>query len=81
MSRAVTLTDNTINESLNRWIKVEFMLDFDLYHSNNVEQMIKSYVHYFKHNRPVYSLNYKTPIQFKTELGFNERFLGLLFLG
>ena len=74
MSRAGTPTDNPVNESLNGWIKEELILDFDLYHSNNVEQTIKDYVHYFNYDRPAYSLNYKTPIQFKTELGFNECF-------
>ncbi|MBR5560739.1 MAG: IS3 family transposase, partial [Clostridia bacterium] len=28
------------------------------------------YVHYFNYERPAAALDYKTPIQFKTELGF-----------
>ena len=68
MSRAGTPTDNPVNESLNGWIKEELFLDFNLKQSNNVEQTIKDYVYYFNNDRPAYSLKYKTPTQFKSEL-------------
>jgi len=72
MSRAGTPTDNPIDESLNGWIKEELFLDFDLSHSQNVENTIKEYVHYYNNERPAYSLKYKTPTQFKSELVFNK---------
>ena len=70
MSRAGTPTDNPIDESLNGWIKEELFLDFDLAHSIDVGQSIKGYVHYYNNERPAYSLKYKTPTQFKSELVF-----------
>ena len=75
MSRAGTPTDNPVNESLNGWIKEELILDFKLKESNDVEQTIKDYVHYYNNERPAYSLKYKTPIQFKSELRLKESFL------
>ena len=69
MSRAGTPTDNPVNESLNGWIKEELVIDFDLKNSDDVEQTIKDYVVYYNNERPAYSLNYKTPTQFKSELG------------
>ena len=75
MSRVGTPTDNPVNESLNGWIKEELILDFKLKESNDVEKTIKDYVHYYNNVRPAYSLKYKTPIQFKTELRLNESFL------
>lgn len=75
MSRAGTPTDNPVNESLNGWIKEELILDFKLKESDDVEKTIKDYVHYYNNERPAYSLKYKTPIQFKTELRLNESFL------
>ena len=75
MSRAGTPTDNPVNESLNGWIKEELILDFKLKESNNVEKTINDYVYYYNNQRPAYSLKYKTPIQFKTEMGCNESFL------
>ena len=34
------------------------------------ERIIKLYIEYYNNERPSYSLNYKTPIQYKTESGF-----------
>ena len=70
MSRAGTPTDNPVNESLNGWIKEELFIDFDLKHSKDVPSLIKLYIEYYNNERPSYSLNYKTPIQYKTESGF-----------
>lgn len=70
MSRAGTPTDNPVNESLNGWIKEELFIDFDLKHSDDVPNLIKLYIEYYNNERPSYVLNYKTPIQFKIELGF-----------
>ena len=70
MSRAGTPTDNPVNESLNGWIKEELFIDFDLKHSNDIPNLIKLYINYYNYERPCYSLNYKTPIQYKIESGF-----------
>lgn len=70
MSRAGTPTDNPVNESLNGWIKEELILDFDLKHCNDVPKLIAEYIYYFNNERPSYALKYKTPIQYKLELGF-----------
>ena len=70
MSRAGTPTDNPVNESLNGWIKEELFLDFHLRDSNDVRGDIEKYIHYYNNHRPAYSLNYKTPLQFKSEMGF-----------
>lgn len=74
MSRAGTPTDYPANESLNGWIKEGLLIDFDLKNSDNVQETIGQYVHYYNYIRPAYALNYKTPIQYKVELGF-EHFL------
>ena len=70
MSRAGTPTDNPVNESLNGWIKEELFIDFHLRDSLDVRTDIEKYIHYFNNVRPAYSLNYKTPLQFKHEMGF-----------
>ena len=70
MSRAGTPTDNPIIESLNGWMKAELLLDFGAPKSSNLADTLERYVHYFNYERPAAALNYKTPIQFKTELGF-----------
>ena len=72
MSRAGTPTDNPVNESINGWIKEELFQDFDLRHSNNVQETIEQYIHYYNYIRPAWTLNYKTPIQYKVELGFDH---------
>ena len=70
MSRAGTPTDNPINESLNGWIKEELFIDFKIKLSDNVPDLIGRYVEYYNKERPSYALNYKTPLQFKTEMGY-----------
>ena len=70
MSRAVTPTDNPINESLNGWIKEKLFIDFDLKHCEDVPNLIKLHIDYYNYERSRYSLNYKTPIQYKIESGF-----------
>ena len=70
MSRAGTPTDNPINESLNGWIKDELRLDFDLKNCNNVLNLVRNYIYYYNYQRPMYCLNYKTPHQYKIDMGF-----------
>ncbi len=70
MSRAGTPTDNPIIESLNGWIKEELYKDFNIRASTNIEEDIKKYIKYYNTKRHSYALKYKTPVQFRTELGF-----------
>ncbi len=70
MSEAGTPTDNAIIEALNGWIKEELYLDFDLETAEDVLKLLDEYVHYFNNRRPAAALGYKSPVQYKTELGF-----------
>jgi len=70
MSRAGTPTDNPIIESLNGWIKAEMACDFHFWKIEDFDSFMKWYVRYFNTERPSSKLHYKTPIQFKTEMGF-----------
>ncbi len=71
MSRRATPTDNPIIESINGWFKEELIKDFNLYHCDDVHKTVKDFIHYFNNERLAFALNYKSPIQFRTELGFN----------
>lgn len=70
MSRAATPTDNPIIEAVNGWLKEEMLLDFNMRQCDDLKQFLDDFVHYYNHTRPAYALNYKSPIQFKTEQGF-----------
>ena len=70
MSRGGTPTDNPIIEALNGWIKEELFLDYNLSTAENVPLLLDEYVEYFNHKRPAAALNYKSLVQYKTELGF-----------
>ena len=70
MSRGGTPTDNPVIEALNGWIKNELYLDFDLSHAQNVPELLDRYVFYFNNHRLHSALGYKSPVQYKTELGF-----------
>lgn len=70
MSRAGTPTDNPVIESLNGWLKKEIFIDFNINQYQSVFKLIDDVVYDFNNLRPAYALNYKTPIQFRTELGF-----------
>ena len=37
---------------------------------DTAQEMIEAYVEYFNNERPAYALQYKTPVQYRTELGF-----------
>ena len=71
MSRAGTPTDNPVIESKNGWMKKEMNIDFDKNNYNTVQEFIDDIVYDNNYFRPSYALNYKTPIQYKTELGFD----------
>lgn len=70
MSRVGTPTDNPKMESINGWIKDEICLDFNIDSYSNFKTFLDDYIYYYNNERLAYSLNYKTPIQYKTELGF-----------
>ena len=70
MSRAGTPTDNPVIESKNGWIKKEMYIDFDINNYNTVQEFIDNIVYDNNYLRPSFALNYKTPIEYKTQLGF-----------
>ncbi len=70
MSRRETPTDNPVIESMNGWIKEELNADFNLQHSQNIFETINKYIKYYNNVRKFQSLKYKSPIQYRTELGY-----------
>ncbi len=70
MSRGGTPTDNPIIEALNGWMKEELYLDFDLDHAQDVPTLLDQYVFFFNNQRRHAALGYKSPVQYRTELGF-----------
>ena len=70
MSRGGTPTDNPIIEALNGWMKEELYLDFDLDHTKDVPDLLDQYVFFFNNQRRHAALGYKSPVQYRTELGF-----------
>ena len=70
MSKAGTPTDNPIIEALNGWMKEELYLDFNLEAADDIPILLDEYVYYFNNKRPASALGYKSPVQYKTELGF-----------
>lgn len=70
MSRVATPTHNPIIEALNGWIKEELYIDLGLYHTLDVPALIENYIHYFNNHRISSKCKGKSPVQFRTELGF-----------
>lgn len=70
MSRAGTPTDHPVIESLNGWIKAELYRDFKIHQVEDIGIAINDYVKYFNTQRLAYSLHYRNPVQYRTELGF-----------
>ena len=70
MSRAGTPTDNPVIESKNGWIKKEMYIDFDINNYNTVQEFINDIIWDNNNYRPSYALKYKTPIEYRTQLGF-----------
>ncbi len=71
MSRAGTPTDNPVIESKNGWLKKEIYIDFDINNYNTVQEFIEDVVKDNNEYRPSYALNYKTPVEYRTQLGFS----------
>lgn len=65
MSRAGTPTDNAAMEAINGWIKTEMFTDFHVTGEKSVVDEVTEYIHFFNEQRPAYSLNYLTPIQYR----------------
>ena len=72
MSRPETPTDNPIIEAINDWLKDELFPDFKINEAEDVEECIRNYIHYYNYERPAYSLNYLTPIQYKEKYYFEK---------
>ena len=70
MSRVGTPTDNPIIESINGWLKKEMYIDFDINNYTTVYEFIEDVVKDNNYYRPSYALNYKTPIEYRSQLGF-----------
>lgn len=70
MSRGGTPTDNPVIEALNGWIKEELYLDYGLKDADDVPALLDTYVEFFNTRRPAAALGYKSPIRYKSELGF-----------
>jgi len=71
MSRIATPTDNPVLESINGWIKDELRLDFDMAKAKDIHKLIHDYVKYYNQTRLACALEYKSPIQYRTELDFH----------
>ena len=70
MSRAGTPTDNPVIESKNGWIKKEMYIDFDINNYNTVQEFIDNIVWDNNNYRPSFALQYKNPVEYRTQLGF-----------
>ena len=65
MSRAGTPTDNAAMEAINGWIKAELFTDFHVTGDRDVADEVDEYIVFFNEQRPAYSLNYLTPLQYR----------------
>ncbi len=65
MSRAGTPTDNAAMEAINGWIKAELFTDFHVTGDRDVAAEVDEYIVFFNEQRPAYSLNYLTPLQYR----------------
>ena len=52
-------------EAINGWIKAELFMDFHVSGARPVKEEIDDYILFFNEQRPAYSLNYLTPVQFR----------------
>ena len=50
-------------------MKEELFLDFDIAHTIGVATFLDSYIDFFNHHRLASALSYRSPVQYKTELG------------
>ena len=51
-------------------MKEELYLDFHLDHAEDVPALLDQYVYFFNNLRRHAAVGYKSPVQYRTELGF-----------
>lgn len=73
MSLIATPTDNPIIESKNGWLKKEMYIDFNQDDQETVEDYNNAIINDHNYLRPSYALQYKTPIEYRTQLGCWEK--------
>ena len=71
MSRIGTPTDNSIIESKNGWLEKKIYINFNQDDYETVEDYINDIIYDHNYLSPSYALNYKTPIEYTTQLGFS----------
>lgn len=71
MSRIGTPTDNSIIESKNGWLEKKMYINFNQDDYETVEDYINDIIYDHNYLSPSYALNYKTPIEYRTQLGFS----------
>ena len=64
------IVGSDVRESKHGWLKKEMYIDFDINNYNTVQEFIKDIVRDNNEYRPSYALKYKTPIEYKIQLGF-----------
>ena len=77
MSRAGMPTDNPVIESFNGWMKDELEYNFKYKEQDNIYEVIDEYIDYHNNYRLAYSLQYKSPAQYKYEQGYIYFFLSV----
>lgn len=70
MSRAATPTDNPVMEAINGWIKDDLRYEFHLDAAKDIHALIRRYIDYYNKVRLGYALQYKSPIQYRSELDY-----------
>lgn len=70
MSRVATPRDNAVIESIFGWFKEFLRSDYFPGATVPIRNLLERAVYDFNHSRPSHKLNYKTPVQFRTEQGF-----------
>jgi hypothetical protein len=51
-------------------MKEEMFKEWNLSQCDDVHKTVKKFIHYYNNERLAYALNYKSPIKYRTELGF-----------
>ena len=70
MSRIATPTDNPIIEFKNSWLKKEMFIGFNPNDYETTKEFIVVVLYEHNYLRTSFVLNYKTPIEYRTQLGF-----------
>ncbi len=52
------------------WSKEEMIVDFNLYKIDDVYKTVNDYIKYYNNERLTYSLQYKSPVQYRIEQSF-----------